>query len=210
MLGGGLAAALSAAPARGRVMSLRTLRCTIEEVAGWYPKLFLEPYIVACVTVMSRYSGSPASFGVECEGIDSRWLAGAERFRLQVSWTEMTAEKAERLRATMPSEEVVELASVALAFVLARRVLGLRQLVVTNRGDRADYRAPAASRVVEVSGTETVSELGRRHREKVVQALRNPFGWSAYVVACGFATAEHRIRSSGHAWEESGHAEDER
>src|SRR5204862_3477203 len=114
-----------------------------------------------------------------------------------------TAEKAERLRATMPSAEVVELASVALAFALARRLLGLRELVVTNRREGADYRAPTASCVLEVSGTETLSELGRRHREKVAQALRNPFGWDAYVIVCGFATPEHRIRFSAHAWEES-------
>jgi hypothetical protein len=190
-------------------MAVRTLRCTIEAVAGWYPQLFLEPYIVACVAAMSRYSGSPASFEVDCEGIDSRWLAGAERFRLEVSWKGATAENAERLRATMPSKEVVELASVALAFALTRRVLGLRQLVVTSCGERADYRAPRASRVLEVSGTETLSELGRRHREKVAQALRNPFGWDAYVVVCGFATPGHRIRFSAHAWEESAHAEGE-
>src|SRR5690348_5807607 len=156
-------------------MAARTLRCAIEELADWYPQLFLEPYIVACVTAMSRYSGSPASCDVACEGIDSRWLAGAEQVRLQVSWTDATADKAERLRATMPSTEVVELASVALAFVLARRVLGLRSLVVTNRGEGADYRAPTVSRVLEIIGTETLSELGRRQREKVVQALRNPF-----------------------------------
>jgi hypothetical protein len=190
-------------------MALRTLRCAIEELADWYPRLFLEPYIVACVAAMSPYSGSPASFDVDCEGIVSRWLGRADRFRLQVSWAEATAEKAERLRATMPSKEVVELASVALAFALARRVLGLRQLVVTSRGEGADYRAPTASRVLEVSGTETLSELGRRHREKAAQALRNPFGWGAYVVVCGFAAPEHRIRFSAHAWEESAHAEDE-
>jgi len=128
---------------------------------------------------------------------------------MQVSWTDATAEKAERLRATMPASEVVELAAVALAFVLARRVLGLRQLVVTSSGERADYRAPRVSRVLEVSGTETLSELGRRHREKVVQALRNPFCWDVYVVVCGFATPEHRIRFSAHAWEESADAEGE-
>ena len=191
-------------------MAERTLRFTIEEVADWYPQLFLEPYIVACVTAMSRYSSSPASFDVDCEGFDSQWLAGAERFRLQVYWTETTATKAERLRATMPSKEVVELAAVALAFALARRVLGLRQLVVTSRGEAADYRAPTASRVLEVSGTESQTELGRRHREKVAQALRNPFGWGAYVIVCGFATPQHRIRFSAHAWEQSAHAQDER
>jgi hypothetical protein len=109
----------------------------------------------------------------------------------------------------MPSKEVVELASVALAFALTRRVLGLRQLVVTNRGEGADYRVPTAARVLEVSGTETLSELGRRHREKVAQALRNPFGWGAYVIVCGFAAPEHRIRISAHDWEESVDAEDE-
>ncbi len=190
-------------------MASRTLRYTIEGLADWYPRLFLEPYIVACVTAMSRYSGSPASFEVDCEGIDSRWLAGAGRFRLQVSWSEATAEKAERLRATMPSKEVVELASVALAFALVRRVLGLRHLVVTSRGEGADYRAPTASRVLEISGTEILSELGRRHREKVAQALRNPFGWGAYVIVCGFATPGHRIRFSAHDWEESANAPDE-
>jgi hypothetical protein len=64
----------------------------MEEIADWYPQSFLEPYIVACVTVMSRYSGSPASFAVECQAIESRWLAGAEQFRLEVSWTAATAE----------------------------------------------------------------------------------------------------------------------
>src|SRR5262249_61080486 len=97
----------------------------------------------------------------------------------------------------------------ARGFAWARRVLGLRQLIVTSRGEGADYRVPAASRVLEVSGTETLSELGRRHREKVAQALRNPFGWGAYVIVCGFATPEHRIRFSAHAWEESAHAEGE-
>jgi hypothetical protein len=190
-------------------MADRTLRCKVEDLADWYPRLFLDPYIVACVAAMTRYSRSPALAEVDCEGIDSRWLAGAEHFRLQVSWTEATAEKAERLRATMPSAEVVELGSVALAFVLARRVLGLRQLVVTSRGEAADYRAPTASRVLEVSGTETLAELGRRHREKAEQALRNPFSWDAYVIVCGFATPVHRIRFSAHSWEESAHAKDE-
>ena len=158
---------------------------------------------------LTRYSRSPAVIEVNGEGIASRWLADAEQFHLRVSWTEATAEKAERLRATMPSTEVVELASVALAFVLARRVLGLRELVVTNRGEAADYRAPTASRVLEISGTETLAELGRRHREKVAQALRNPFGWDVYVIICGFAAPVHRIRFSAHSWEELAHAKGE-
>jgi hypothetical protein len=34
--------------------------------------------------------------------------------------------------------------------------------------------------VLEVSGTENLAELGRRHREKVVQALDNTYGWGAW------------------------------
>lgn len=190
-------------------MAGRTLRCNIEELADWYPQLFLDPYMVACVAAIMQYSNSPPVFEVDCEGIDCRWLAGAEHFRLQVSWTEATAEKAERLRATMPTTEVVEFASVALAFVLTRRVLGLRELIVTDRGEAADYQAPTVSRVLEISGTETLAEMGRRHKEKVAQALRNPFSWDAYVIVCGFATPMHRIRFSAHSWEEPAHAKDE-
>src|SRR5260370_42585269 len=106
-------------------MAARTLRCTIEDVTDWFPRLFLEPYIVACVTAMSRYSGSPASFDVDCEGIVSRWLGRAERFRLHRSWTEATAEKAERPPATMPSKQGQKLAAVRLAVALGGRVLCL-------------------------------------------------------------------------------------
>ena len=104
-------------------MAARTLRYTIEELADWYPRLFLEPYIVACVAAMTRYTSSPASFEVDCDGIVSRWLAGAEQLRRKVSWTDASADKAERPRATMPSNEVVELASVALASIVAQRTL---------------------------------------------------------------------------------------
>src|SRR5947209_2579958 len=99
-------------------MALRTLRCAIEELEGWYPRLFLEPHIVASVAVMSRYSAPPSPFDVACEGIASRRLGQDSTLRLEVSWAEETAAKAGRLLATMQQKPVVELASVALAFVL--------------------------------------------------------------------------------------------
>lgn len=179
-------------------MSLRTLRCGIEELEGWYPRLFLEPHIVACVAVMSRYSAPPAAFDVTCEGIKSRWLGQDSAFRLEVSWEEETAAKAGRLLATMQQKPVVELASIALAFVLARRLVALGQLDLNDYGERADYRSPGAECVLEVSGTEDVSELGRRHREKVGQALDNTYGWGACVVVCAFSAKGHRIRVSRH------------
>jgi hypothetical protein len=47
------------------LMAERTLRCRLEDIAEWYPVLFLEPYVVACVAAMSRYSRSPAYFAVD-------------------------------------------------------------------------------------------------------------------------------------------------
>jgi hypothetical protein len=179
-------------------MPVRTLRCAIEELEGWYPRLFLEPHIVAGVAVMSRYSGSSATFDVACEGVTSRWLGKETAFRPEVAWADATAGKAGRLLATMQQKPVVELASVALAFVLARRLVALGQLDLNDYGERADYRSPAAECVLEVSGTEDLSELGRRHREKVAQALDNTYGWGACVVVCAFSAKGHRIRVSRH------------
>lgn len=179
-------------------MPLRVLRCAIENLEGWYPGLFLEPHSVACVAVMSRYSGPPATFEAACEGITSRWLGQDSAFRLEVSWNEETAAKAARLLATMQQKPVVEMASIALAFILARRLMALGQLDLNDYGERADYRSPSAQCVLEVSGTEDVSELGRRHREKVAQALDNTYGWGACVVVCAFSAKGHRIRVSRH------------
>ena len=46
------------------------------------------------------------------------------------------------------------------------------------------------------------SELTRRHQEKVVQALENPFGFNAYVVVCAFSPIVHLIQFSYQRWEE--------
>src|SRR4051812_9625151 len=116
-------------------MPLRTLRCAVEDLERWYPRLFLEPHSVACVAVMGRYSDSPATFEVACEGITSRWLGQNSACRLKVSWGEETATKAGRLLATMQQKPVVEMASIALAFILARRLLGLGQLDLNDYGE---------------------------------------------------------------------------
>jgi hypothetical protein len=70
-------------------------------------------------------------------------------------------------------------------------------------------RARKRKAVLEISGTENPAELGRRHREKVAQALANPFGWEAYVVVCAISAQGYRIRFSRHPFEELGHGEDE-
>ncbi len=188
---------------------MRTFKCDIEKISDWHPRLFLEIHTVACVAVMRLYSETPAVFEVTCENIVSDWLGENEQFTLEVSWSKETEEKAERLRATIQAKPMVEMASSALAFVLTPHIVNLGQLDVTNYGDRADYRSLDAQSVLEISGTETPSELTRRHQEKVVQALENPFGFDAYIVVCAFSNTGHRIFFSYHRWEESQHAKPE-
>ncbi len=190
-------------------MASRLLRCAIEQIADWHSNLFVEPHIVAFVAVANPYSRSRALFDVACNNVTSRWLGKATEFRLEVSWHDDTMKKAERLRATMQSGPLVELASVALALILSKRVVSLGRLDVTDYGARADYRARKRKLVLEISGTEVPAELGRRHREKVAQARDNPFGWEAYVVVCAFSPAGHRIRFSKHSIQEAQHGESE-
>jgi hypothetical protein len=190
-------------------MAPRLLRCAIEEVPAWHGNLFVEPHVVAFVAVAGQYSPSPARFDVECENVVSRWLGKARACRLEVSWQDDTAEKAARLRATVQAGPLVELAAVALALILGNRVVPLGRLLVTDRGERADYRARGRKAVLEISGTESAAEFGRRHRDKVAQARANPFGWDAYVVVGAFSAGGHRIRFTRHPFEETQHGEGE-
>jgi hypothetical protein len=109
----------------------------------------------------------------------------------------------------MQSRQLVELAAVALALILGSRVVTLGPLDVTDYGARVDYRAWKRKAVLEISGTEVPSELGRRHREKITQARGNPFGWDAYVVVCAFSPTRNRIRFSKHFFREAERGEGE-
>jgi hypothetical protein len=188
-------------------MASRLLRCAIEEIADWHDHLYVEPYIVAFAAVAGQHSASPALFNAECDNIASRWLGKATECRLEISWQDATAEKAARLRATMQAGPLVEFAAVALALILCNRIVPLGQLFVTDHGGRADYRSRKRKAVLEVSGTQVPTELGRRHREKVTQARSNPLVWEAYVVVCAFSTDGHRIRFSRHPYQEDEHGE---
>jgi hypothetical protein len=118
------------------MMAVRTLRCAIEQIADWHSNLFVEPHIVAFVAVANRYSGSPARFHVECGSISSRWLGKATECRLEITWHDDTAEKAKRILATMQSGPLVEMASIALALILVKRIGPLGRLDVTEYGSR--------------------------------------------------------------------------
>jgi hypothetical protein len=187
-------------------MKRRSLRCGIEALSSWHPHFYVEPYVVAFVAVTGQYSISPASFLVKCINVESPWLRNGREFSLRISWTEETIEKAERLRATMPARSLVEFAAVAVALVLVHKVVPLGTLNVMQYGDRADYRSMVSRRVLEVSGTETLDDLKRRHREKTAQALNNPLRWDALVAVCAFCSEGHRVILSEHPWEERPHA----
>ena len=190
----------------GYIIGMLIRKCAIEKISNWHPRLFLELHVVACVAVMRSYSASPAVFDITCENIASDWLGEDTRFTLEVSWSEETERNAERLRATIQTKPIVEMAASALAFVLTPHIVNLGQLDVMNYGDRADYRSLDMQSVLEISGTETPSELARRHREKISQALENPFGLDAYVVVCSFSSSGHHIRFSYHRWKEEADA----
>lgn len=187
-------------------MSDRVLRCAIEDLVKWHPRLLVDSHVAAFVAVTGQYSIPPAPFQVRCLDVQSTWLLHASEFTLEVSWTEETVDRAERLRATLQPNLVVELAAVAVALILAAEVLSLGYLIVTDYGDRVDYRAPQSRSLLEVSGTENLSELGRRHRAKVKQAMENPLGWDAYVVVCAFADEGHQVRVSRHEAKGAPHA----
>jgi hypothetical protein len=184
-------------------MAARALRCNIEDLHEWHPWFFLESQIVACVAVLARYGQPPATFDVDCLNIRSTCLGDAPQFRLEVSWSADTLEKAERLRATVQSRPLVEMAATALALAIVHHVLQLGQLDVTRHGERTDYRSTRISFMLEVSGTEVPSDLARRHRQKIAQASLNPLGWDAYVIVCAFSSVGHRIRFSFHRVKET-------
>jgi hypothetical protein len=135
-------------------METLTLRCAVEQISDWHPRLFLEPHIIACVAVLTQYSTSPAIIEVECSNITSAWLGQEKQFSLEVSWSAEMARKAERLRVTMQPKPLIELASIALALIVTHRVVNLGQLDVTSYGARADYRSLDMPSVLEISGTE--------------------------------------------------------
>jgi hypothetical protein len=102
-------------------MGTLTLHCAVEQISDWHPRLFLEPHIIACVAVLTQYSKSPATVDVECTNITSTWLGQEKQFVLEVSWSEDMARKAERLRVTMQTKPLIELASIALALILTHQ-----------------------------------------------------------------------------------------
>ena len=188
---------------RSVCVSERILRCNIEDLSTWHPWFYLEPHIVSCAAILGRYGDAPAVIDVECSGVKSAWLADARRLRLEIAWSDETARKADRLRATVQAKPLVEMAATAVALLLAHRVLDLGQLDVTRYGERTDFRSTRVSCMLEISGTEVFDELGRRHREKIAQAIASPLGWDSYVVVCAFSQRGHRTRLSFHRTKEA-------
>ncbi len=182
-------------------MSRPILKCEIEQLSGWYPNLFLEPHVVACVAVLSQYGPPPAVVEVSCEDIDSPRWPNLSGLRLEPVWLEQTQTQATRLLATIQRKPLVEMAACAVALVLVYHILEEAALDVTQYGDRADYRFLDRPYVLEISGTESLGQFDRRHRDKVAQALANPLGRDALVAVCLFSESGHRARFSLQHWE---------
>jgi hypothetical protein len=156
-------------------MAPPVLQCVIEELQDWHPRLFLEPHIVACVAVLSQYSDSPAIVNIDCHDIESERLEGASELRLELSWSSETLEKANRLRATIQRNPLLEMGSCALGFLLVHQLLRADQLDVTQCGNRADYRFLDAQCVLEISGTEQGSGIGAASSGKSDPSAGQPF-----------------------------------
>ena len=56
--------------------------------------------------------------------------------------------------------------------MIARHLVSVGQFDLTRYGDRTNYRSTRIPSMLEMSGTETRSELGRRHRRKIAK----PYG----------------------------------
>ena len=144
-------------------MTFSWIHCTIEEVSEWHPHLELDGFVVACVEVLSRHSRSPAKFTVELEGLSLPSLESVTEFSWEIGWRKPTEIRAIRLRATMQRRQLVEYASVALAFAILHLLHEAGKFQVSETNDGADYRSIAPELVLEVSGTDNLKELNRRH-----------------------------------------------
>jgi hypothetical protein len=177
---------------------MQTFAWAIEDIVAAHPNLYLEHCMVMAVALMSQHMASPCEFTLACEGFRLPTLGEETMCLLQVSWTRQTLFKAQRIRYTEQSKSIVERAAVALAALVLAKLLPEGHMQVTKAGERADYWLPRLQCALEVSGTEIPRALPRRHREKVVQVLKNPLQWNGYVVVCCFAPQRRQVRWSYH------------
>jgi hypothetical protein len=170
----------------------------IEDTRSAQPHLYLEHCAAMAAAVMLRRSESPCALEVACQGFSPPALRGDDRFVVRVSWSEETAAMAARVLRTEQRGPIVERGAVALAALLFGKLIPGGEMRVTRSGERADYWLPGLGAALEVSGTERLRELERRHREKAAQVLRNPLGWPGYAVVCCFGATQRRIIWSYH------------
>jgi hypothetical protein len=132
---------------------------------------------------------------VELRGVATR---GDSEHHLRLSWA---PESVPTQRPALPERAVTEWAACAVACVVVLLYTGLRVRQVTGHGDAFDYWVDDGEWEygLEVSGT-IDEDLEARHRAKVRQLRRNPYGVDGYVVAVGFAA--RRVIMSYHRFEE--------
>ncbi|MFQ6042135.1 MAG: hypothetical protein ACE5PV_14860, partial [Candidatus Poribacteria bacterium] len=87
-------------------------------------------------------------------------------------------------------------AAIAIACILFPKIVNF-ELEVADLGERADYWTTDRRYMVEISGTERAREFRSRHRKKIRQLLKNPYGKGGFVVVCDFS--KKRVLLSFHA-----------
>ena len=172
---------------------MQTVDAAIESIIDAHPNLYLEHCIVMCVALMSKYSLSPCEFVVKCSGVQLPMLGENPTFRLRVAWEDSTAGKAQRMVETEQLKPMVERAAIALAALLFAKFIEDGEMRVTGYGESADYWLPRLQCALEISGTENLRYLSRRHQQKKEQVLHNPLGFDGYVVVCCVSARQKRI-----------------
>jgi hypothetical protein len=177
---------------------MRTFEWAIEDIIIGYPSLGLEDYAAMAVALMKR-TAPPCEFLVQIDGFDVDDLHAEEQFLLRVTWNAETESRADRIGRTRQRAQIVEGGAIGLTVLLLGHLIHGSDLKVTIRGDAADFWLPRLHHALEISGTERVDEIARRHREKRRQVLGNSLGWDGYVVLCCFAESRRVIQWSYHS-----------
>jgi hypothetical protein len=177
---------------------MHSFEWTIEDIIAAYPQFLLDDYATMAVALMKSF-GRPCDFDVHIEGFEIPELSENSQFTLSVTWNTETDAKADRMLRSRQRTPIVEGAAIALAMLLLAHLIQNSELVVTTRGDRADFWLPKLDLALEISGTERYREMKPRLRQKKDQVLDNTFGSDGYVIVCCFEESHRLIQWSYHS-----------
>lgn len=113
---------------------------------------------------------------------------GEAQSKLRLMWS-ADLDLAGRERPAVQGRTVTELAACTVACVVCQLYAGLQITEIAQEGDRFDYWVSDGTQEfgLEVSGT-MGHDVRKRHREKIAQLRKNPYGADGFVVVTGFAS----------------------